>query len=91
VGHAFSKRDVIEGAYNLRHNRLMSWILLNGEWDLNHHRRPEISWFYLPAVSQDNDPRPSYIRQYWRQWRGPRPNTEPAPESLQELPLSIHS
>jgi fatty acid desaturase len=91
VGHAFSKRDVIEGAYNLRHNRLMSWILLNGNWDLNHHRHPEASWYYLPRVSQPGDPtRPGYVRQYWRLWRGPRLNTEPAPEALQALPLSIH-
>lgn len=90
VGHAFSKRDVIEGAYNLRHNRLMGWVLLNSNWDLNHHRRPEISWYYLPKLSDAREPRPSYMRQYWRQWLGPRPASEPAPESLQQLPLSIH-
>jgi len=90
VGHAFSKRDVIEGAYNLRHNRLMSWILLNGHWDLNHHRHPEVPWLYLPDLSDPDEPQPSYVRQYWRQWRGPRANREPAPESLQQLPLSIH-
>ena len=91
VGHAFTKRDVIEGAWNLRHNRLMGWILLNGQWDLNHHRRPDLSWYYLPRLSAADEPRPSYVRQYWRLWLGPRPNSEPAPESLRELPLSVHS
>jgi len=90
VGHAFSRRDVIEGAWNLRHIPLMSWILLHGEWDLNHHRRPEVSWYYLPRLSGPDEPRISYVRQYWRQWLGPRQNTEPAPESLRTLPLSIH-
>jgi fatty acid desaturase len=90
VGHAFSRRDVIEGAWNLRHTPLMSWILLHGEWDLNHHRRPEVPWYYLSRFSRLDGPRVSYIRQYWRQWLGPRPNREPAPESLQDLPLSIH-
>jgi fatty acid desaturase len=90
VGHAFSRRDVIEGAWNLRHNRLMSWVLLHGEWDLNHHRRPDLSWYYLPRVSLADEPRPSYIKQYWRQWRGPRLVTEPAPETLQQIPLSVH-
>ena len=90
VGHAFTKRDVIEGAFNLRHNGLMSRILLNANWDLNHHRHPEISWYYLPRLSPTDEPRPGYIRQYWRQWRGPRPATEPAPETLRDLPLSIH-
>jgi fatty acid desaturase len=89
VGHAFTKRDVIDGAWNLRHNRLMSCILLHGEWDLNHHRRPDLSWYYLPRVKAD-EPRPSYIRQYWRLWRGPRLATEPAPESLRAMPLSVH-
>jgi fatty acid desaturase len=80
IGHAFSKRDVIEGAWNLRHNRWMSALLLHGEYDLNHHRHPEISWYYLPRLSA-HDVRPNYIKQYWRQWLGPRRATEPAPPS----------
>jgi fatty acid desaturase len=90
VGHAFSKRDVVEGAWNLRHNALMSWILLHGEYDLNHHRRPDVPWYYLPRLSSPDEPRPGYVGQYWRLWRGPRPATEPAPESLRDLPLSVH-
>jgi fatty acid desaturase len=90
VGHAFSRRDVVEGAWNLRHNRVMTWVLLHGEWDLNHHRRPDVPWFYLPRLGPSDEPRPCYVRQYWRQWLGPRPAAEPAPESLQELPLSVH-
>jgi fatty acid desaturase len=90
VGHAFSKRAVIDGAWNLRHNRLMSLVLLHGEYDLNHHRRPEVPWYYLPRLSAREDQRRDYLLQYWRQWLGPRPVTEPAPESLGELPLSVH-
>jgi hypothetical protein len=90
VGHAFTRRHVIEGAWNLRHNGLMTWILLHGEWDLNHHRRPDVSWYYLPRLSPPGEPRRSYVLQYWRLWLGPRPATEPAPESLTQLPLSIH-
>jgi fatty acid desaturase len=90
VGHAFSRRDVIEGAWNLRHNRLMSWLLLHGEWDLNHHRRPDVPWYYLPRLSPPGEPRRGYVVQYWRQWLGPRPVTEPAPETLKAIPLSVH-
>jgi fatty acid desaturase len=79
IGHAFSKRDIVEGAWNLRHNRLMSWLLLHGEYDLNHHRHPEVSWYYLPRLSSPEEAQPGYIKQYWRQWLGPRPNTESAP------------
>ena len=91
VGHAFTRRDVIDGAWNLRTSRLMSWILLHGEYDLNHHRRPDVSWYYLPGLSRVDEPRPSYFRQYWRQWRGPRPAVEPAPETFRNIPLTIHS
>src|SRR5262249_8760250 len=90
IGHAFSSRDVIEGAWNLRHNRLMTWVLLHGEWDLNHHRRPEVSWYYLPRLSPPEEARPSYLRQYWRQWRGPQPAIAPAPATVRALPLSAH-
>jgi fatty acid desaturase len=91
VGHAFSKRDVVHGAWNLRHNRLMTWVLLHGEYDLNHHRRPDVSWYYLPRLCRAGDPpRRGYVGQYWRQWLGPRPAAEPAPETLAALPLSIH-
>lgn len=80
VGHAFSKRDIIEGAWNLRHNWLMSKILLHGEWDLCHHRHPEVSWYYLPRLASPEEPRPSYVKQYWRMWLGPRLATEPPPK-----------
>lgn len=73
IGHAFSQRDIIEGAWNLRHNRLMSMLLLHGEWDLNHHRYPEVSWYYLPDLAGDPGERPNYVRHYLAQWRGPQP------------------
>jgi len=79
VGHAFSRRDVVEGAWNLRQSWWMSWLLLHGEWDLNHHRRPDVPWYYLPRLSPPDELRLSYWRQYWRQWLGPRPCQEPAP------------
>jgi fatty acid desaturase len=83
VGHAFTKRDITEGAWNLRHNWLMSKILLHGEWDLNHHRHPEAPWYYLPQLDPGDTNRPSYVRQYFRQWGGPRLTTDPPPEISQ--------
>ena len=80
VGHAFSRRDIVEGAWNLRRVPWMSWLLLHGEWDLNHHRRPDVPWFYLPRLSPPDEPRMSYTRQYWRQWLGPRLCQEPEPQ-----------
>ena len=80
ITHAFSARDVIDGAFNLRHNRFMDYVLLHGQWDLNHHRYPDVSWYYLPQLAGASDSRRSYLRQYFRQWGGPIPATTPAPE-----------
>jgi fatty acid desaturase len=79
VSHAFTTRHVIDGALNLKHNRVMEHILLNGQWDLNHHRHPDVSWYYLPQLSVPQESRPSYRGQYWRQWRGPCLTNEPSP------------
>ena len=80
ITHAFSPRDVVDGAFNLQHNRLMGYLLLHGQWDLNHHRYPDVSWYYLPQLTDATDPQLSYLRQYFRQWGGPIPATTPAPE-----------
>ena len=88
VAHAFTPRHVIDGALNLRHNRLMEGILLNGQWDLNHHRHPDVSWYYLPKLSSPLESRPSYRKQYWRQWLGPRLTDEPSPQ-LSQIPPPI--
>ncbi len=90
VGHAFAPREVLEGAFNLRAGRLTSALLLRGEHDLNHHRRPDVPWLHLPRLTRPGDPRPAYWRHYLRQWLGPRHHPDPPPESLQALPLSVH-
>lgn len=84
ITHAFSPRDVVEGAFNLRHHWLMDWLLLHGPWDLNHHRHPEVSWYYLPQLDSGGAPTRSYVRQYWRQWRGPQPAAEQSPAPGQD-------
>jgi fatty acid desaturase len=89
VSHAFTRRDIIDGALNLRTNRLMSLLLLNGEWDLNHHRYPMVAWPHLPALSSPGEERVNYGQQYWRQWLGPKLCTEPPPERLGAVQLSL--
>ncbi len=89
VTHAFTRRDVVEGALNLRTGTLMSWLLLRGEWDLEHHRYPALPWPYLPDLARPEEPREDYLHQYLRQWAGPRLCREPAPESQQPVQLSV--
>ncbi len=89
VSHSFTPRHILDGALNLRTNCVMSWLLLFGEWDLNHHRYPMVPWVHLPRIAAPDEPRVPYAPQYWRQWRGPRLCEEPAPETMEQVQLSL--
>ena len=80
--HAYSPRDVIDGAFNLRAPFLYGWLNLHRELDLNHHRHPHESWLHLPKLSDVNEVRRSYVRHYFAQWSGPRRTDEPSPQPL---------
>lgn len=82
VTHAFTPRDVIHGAMNLKTSAPMGWILLNGHWDQAHHRFPHVPWYHLPKFEHRTMKPVGYWKQYFRCWLGPRPNQEPAPEPL---------
>ncbi|HFD13088.1 MAG TPA: fatty acid desaturase [Crenotrichaceae bacterium] len=82
VTHAFTVRDVTNGALNLSVSKPMQWILLQGQWDLVHHQHPHVSWIRLPDLSQHSEPPRSYLKQYLSLWAGPRLCKEPAPEIL---------
>jgi len=86
VTHAFTPRDVINGALNLKVGRLMGWILLNGQWDLVHHRKPWLPWIALSKEGPTSEPPVSFWTQYWSLWRGPRPTAEPGPTPLADEP-----
>lgn len=82
--HAWTRRDIVEGASNLRVNRLVQWIFLNYHHHLAHHRHPEVPWIHLPKYVDFTQPRPSFLRTYLRLWLGPTPTDEPAPLPLDE-------
>ncbi len=82
VTHAFTPRDVRNGALNLRVSRVMSWLLLNGHWDRVHHQHPHAPWIHLPQLARGETYDSGYWQQYARLWRGPRPCTEPGPAML---------
>lgn len=70
--HAWSPLDRIEGAWNLRVNRVVQWLFLNYHHHRAHHENPKIPWIHLPHYVDRNEARPSFLRMYLRMWRGPR-------------------
>ena len=82
VTHAFSPRDVINGAWNLRVGRLHGAMLLNGQWDRVHHQHPHVSWIHLPELARGKAFDLGYWQQYRRLWRGPRCCREKGPRCL---------
>jgi fatty acid desaturase len=71
--HAWSPRDVHEGAWNLRFWPITQAIFLNYNLHLVHHRQPDIPWVHLPRFVRAGDPRPSFWTIYGSLWWGARP------------------
>lgn len=73
VDHAWSPRDIIEGAWNLKVSRPARWLALNYHCHLTHHRCPQLPWLYLPRLSEDESDQPGFWKIYFSLWRGVRP------------------
>lgn len=71
--HAFSKLDVLDGAWNLRVNPVTRALFLNYHHHLAHHRHPNVPWIHLGRYVDPTDAHPSFWRIYLSMWRGPRP------------------
>lgn len=82
ITHAFTPRDVRDGALNLHVSEPERWLLLNGQWDRVHHQHPSISWIHLPKLGVLEGYDVNYWQHYLRLWKGPRPCTEQGPEIL---------
>ena len=77
VHHFATRRDVLEGARNLKTFWVIDLIWLNHNYHLNHHLRPTIPWVYLPGLYEgESFQRSSLLLAYLRMWRGPRLTTE---------------
>jgi fatty acid desaturase len=84
VDHAWSPRDVLEGAWNLKVSRVSRAFFLNYHYHLVHHRAPHIPWLYLPRFVRPDDPQRSFWKIYFSLWGGARP----APPGPGPLPLA---
>ena len=71
--HAWSNRDVRDGAWNLRVNRVVQALFLNYHHHLAHHQHPQVPWIHLSRYVDPEVERPSFLKIYLRMWLGPRP------------------
>jgi len=72
VNHAFSPRDIINGAHNLKIPVWLNVIYLNFNIHLAHHQNPNIPWLHLPSFIKSGKGRISFYRNYIRLWKGPK-------------------
>lgn len=71
--HAWSPRDVKNGAWNLQVLPPSRWLALNYHYHLAHHQQPQLPWYELPKHVDKNIPQPSFWRVYFSLWKGVRP------------------
>lgn len=75
VDHAWSARDVVHGAWDLRVPAPVRWLALNYHFHLAHHRQPGARWTELPALATRAG-QPSFWQVYCSLWRN---GVQPAP------------
>lgn len=73
VDHAWSPRDVMNGAWNLKVSSVARALALNYQYHLAHHRHPQVPWVHLPKFVDPAEPQPTFWRIYLRLWGGTRP------------------
>jgi fatty acid desaturase len=80
IYHLHTPVHVVEGAYNLRAPWPVRLLFLNFNYNLTHHRQPQLPWQELPAHSDARQTQPMWYR-YLLVFRPPRP----FPGALSEL------
>jgi fatty acid desaturase len=83
--HAWSPRDVLEGAWNLKVNPITRLFFLNYHYHQVHHMNPKLPWNHLPRHVDPTKPMPSFWKIYFEMWKGPRPASAPAPAPVREV------
>lgn len=82
--HAWSKRDIRSGAWNLRVNWFVEKVFLNYHHHLAHHEYPYVPWIHLPKFVDYSAYRPSHFGIWLSLWKGPRPANAPAPKPISD-------
>ena len=71
--HAWSERDIRNGAWNLQVNKLVQYIFLNYHHHKAHHQYPYIPWIHLEKFVDKTEYRPHFLDIYFEMWKGPKP------------------
>lgn len=82
--HAWSDRDIRNGAWNLKVSKPIQAIYLNYHLHKVHHQNPQLPWTELPKYENPNDIRPSFFKIWLEMWKGPRPVNSPAPKPIDD-------
>lgn len=83
--HAWSPRDVLKGAWNLKVNPITRLFFLNYHYHQVHHMNPKLPWNHLPRHVDSTQPMPSFWKIYFEMWKGPRPASAPSPTPVREV------
>ncbi|HKI62816.1 MAG TPA: fatty acid desaturase [Mariprofundaceae bacterium] len=73
VDHAWSARDIVNGAWNLKVSAPARWLALNYHYHLAHHQHPHEPWTRLPELVDTDAPQPTFWKIYFSLWKGVRP------------------
>ena len=85
VTHAWTPRNVVEGASDLSVSKIHGAVLLNGQWDHAHHKFPFLPWTELSNPKYHTVPQYSYFKRWLSLWWGMRPNFEKAPAVISDV------
>jgi len=71
--HAWSARDVVNGAWNLKTTALARILALNYHYHLAHHQYPDVPWLHLPRLVENAQDQPSFWKIYFSLLGGVKP------------------
>ncbi len=80
--HAWSKRDIRNGAWNLKVNPIVRILFLNYHHHLAHHQHPYVSWIHLKKFVEHESEQPEHFKIWLKMFKGPTLTTEASPERL---------